>query len=89
MSSVKEMEHIDWSGRMRIIMGVAYCLQYMHHDLNPPLAHTHLSSHAIFLTDDYAAKVISFTGWVHSILFVFLFSLFFFFVLVSLSLLSS
>lgn len=54
---VEEMEHLDWNSRMRIIMGTAYCLQYMHHDLNPPLAHSNLSSSAIYLTDDYAAKV--------------------------------
>ncbi|KAF2303158.1 hypothetical protein GH714_014203 [Hevea brasiliensis] len=28
----------------------------MHHDLNPPVAHSNLNSHNIFLTDDYAAK---------------------------------
>ena len=55
--SVEEMEHLDWNTRLRIIMGVAYCLQYMHHDLNPPIVHSKLSSRAIFLTDDYAAKV--------------------------------
>lgn len=38
-------------------MGTAYCLQYMHHDLNPPVAHSNLNSGAIYLTDDYAAKV--------------------------------
>jgi hypothetical protein len=38
-------------------MGTAYCLQYMHHDLNPPIAHSNLNSTAIYLTDDYAAKV--------------------------------
>ncbi|KAK8580599.1 hypothetical protein V6N12_070861 [Hibiscus sabdariffa] len=54
---VKEMEHLDWTARVRIIMGVAYCLQYMHHDLNPPLPHSNLSSKTVFLTDDYAAKV--------------------------------
>ncbi|PPR91884.1 hypothetical protein GOBAR_AA28798 [Gossypium barbadense] len=53
---VKEMEHLDWSARVRVIMGVAYCLQYTHHDLNPPSSHSNLSSKAIFLTDDYAAK---------------------------------
>ncbi|CAL9241713.1 unnamed protein product [Arabidopsis halleri] len=52
----KEMEHLDWSARMRIIMGTAYCLQYMH-ELNPPISHTKLVSSAIYLTDDYAAKV--------------------------------
>ncbi|KAE8688259.1 putative LRR receptor-like serine/threonine-protein kinase [Hibiscus syriacus] len=54
---VKEMEHLDWTARVRIIMGVAYCLQYMHDDLNPPLPHSNLSSKTVFLTDDYAAKV--------------------------------
>ncbi|XP_057985341.1 protein MALE DISCOVERER 2-like [Hevea brasiliensis] len=55
---VKEMEHPDWSARMRIITGIAYCLQYMHRDLNPPVVHSNLNSHNIFLTDDYAAKII-------------------------------
>ncbi|KAK8681034.1 hypothetical protein V6N13_053441 [Hibiscus sabdariffa] len=54
---VKEMEHLDWNARVRIIMGVAYCLQYMHHELNPPLAHPNLSSSSIYLADDYAAKL--------------------------------
>ena len=51
------MEHLDWNARIRVIMGTAYCLQYMHHDLNPPVAHSNLNSGAIYLTDDYAAKV--------------------------------
>ncbi|KAF2303218.1 hypothetical protein GH714_014729 [Hevea brasiliensis] len=54
---VKEMEHHDWSARMRIIMGIAYCLQYMHHDLNPLVAHSNLNSYNIFLTDDYATTI--------------------------------
>ncbi|KAK9267971.1 hypothetical protein L1049_010408 [Liquidambar formosana] len=54
---VKEVEHLDWNARTRIIMGTAYCLQYMHHDLNPPVAHANVNSTAIFLTDDYAAKI--------------------------------
>lgn len=54
--AVKESEHLDWSMRLRIIMGIAYCLDYMHH-LNPPLPHKDLSSSAINLTEDYAAKI--------------------------------
>lgn len=54
--SVKEVENLDWNARMRIVMGSAYCLQYMH-DLNPPVAHSNLVSRAIFVTDDNAAKV--------------------------------
>ncbi|XP_010529201.1 PREDICTED: protein MALE DISCOVERER 2 [Tarenaya hassleriana] len=53
---VEEMEHLDWNARMRITMGTAYCLQYMH-ELNPPVVQSNLSSSSIYLTDDYAAKV--------------------------------
>ncbi|KAI8525702.1 hypothetical protein RHMOL_Rhmol13G0250000 [Rhododendron molle] len=53
---VKEVEHLDWNARTRIIMGTAYCLQYMH-ELNPPVAHSNLNTTSIFLTDDYAAKI--------------------------------
>lgn len=59
---VKEVEHLDWSARMRIIMGTAYCLDYMH-DLKPPVAHSNLTSKNVFLTDDYAAKIIEFAFW--------------------------
>ncbi|KAG9159446.1 hypothetical protein Leryth_010997 [Lithospermum erythrorhizon] len=59
---VKEAEHLDWSSRMRIIMGTAYCLQYMH-ELKPPLPHSHLISRAIYLTEDYAAKVAEISFW--------------------------
>lgn len=50
-------EQPEWDRRMRIIMGVAYCLRYLHHDLNPPIAHCNLNSHSVLLTDDFAAKV--------------------------------
>ncbi|KAG0464121.1 hypothetical protein HPP92_020190 [Vanilla planifolia] len=53
---VKEFERLDWNERMRIIMGIAYCLQHMH-NLNPPLVHPILHSSSIFMTEDYAAKV--------------------------------
>ncbi|MFQ6647242.1 hypothetical protein Gotur_019172, partial [Gossypium turneri] len=53
---LKESEHLDWSMRLRIIMGIAYCLDHMHH-LNPPIPHRNLSSSAINLTEDYAAKI--------------------------------
>nr|XP_043611267.1 protein MALE DISCOVERER 2-like isoform X2 [Erigeron canadensis] len=59
---VKELEHLDWSSRMRIIMGIAYCLEYMH-ELNPPVLHTSLTSTMIFLTDDYAPKVAEMGFW--------------------------
>ncbi|KAD4982460.1 hypothetical protein R6Q59_002069 [Mikania micrantha] len=59
---VQGLEHLDWRSRIRIIMGVAYCLQYMH-GLNPSVVHKHLDSNMIYLTDDYAAKVADLNFW--------------------------
>ncbi|XP_071736141.1 protein MALE DISCOVERER 2-like [Rutidosis leptorrhynchoides] len=59
---VQEVEHLDWRSRMRIIMGIAYCLQYMH-DLSPPVVHLNLDSSMIYLTNDYAAKVGDLSFW--------------------------
>ncbi|GLT31505.1 hypothetical protein SLA2020_062380 [Shorea laevis] len=53
---IKESEHLDWGMRLRIAMGMAYCLEHMH-QLNPPIAHNNLSSSAVNLTEDYAAKI--------------------------------
>ncbi|KAI3704134.1 hypothetical protein L1987_74348 [Smallanthus sonchifolius] len=59
---VKELEHLDWTSRMRIIMGTSYCLEYMH-ELNPPLPHTNVTSTMIYLTEDYAPKVAEVAFW--------------------------
>lgn len=59
---VKEFEHLDWSARIRIIMGIAYCLQHMH-KMNPPVSSGNLDSNGIFLTDDYAAKIVELSFW--------------------------
>ncbi|XP_057738294.1 probable inactive receptor-like protein kinase At3g56050 isoform X1 [Arachis stenosperma] len=57
---IKEAEHLEWGTRLRVAMGMAYCLQHMH-QLDPPMAHSNLDSQAIHLTDDYAAKVSDFS----------------------------
>lgn len=59
---IKESEHLDWGMRLRIAMGMAYCLEHMHH-LNPPIAHNYLNSSAVHLTDDYAAKLSDLSFW--------------------------
>ncbi|XP_028803811.1 probable inactive receptor-like protein kinase At3g56050 [Neltuma alba] len=53
---IKEAEHLDWRTRLRIAMGMAYCLQYVH-QLDPPVALSNMNSSSIFLTEDYAAKI--------------------------------
>lgn len=60
--AVKEAEHLDWEMRLRIAMGMAYCLEHMH-QLNPPIAHNNLNSSAISLTEDYSAKISELTFW--------------------------
>ncbi|GMI79940.1 hypothetical protein HRI_001663300 [Hibiscus trionum] len=53
---IKESEHLDWAMRLRIVIGMAYCLEHMHR-LNPPVPHNNLSSSAVNLTEDYASKI--------------------------------
>ncbi|QCD98619.1 probable inactive receptor-like protein kinase At3g56050 [Vigna unguiculata] len=53
---IKEAEHLDWETRLRVAMGMAYCLQHVH-QLEPPLVLGDLNSSAVQLTDDCAAKV--------------------------------
>lgn len=59
---MRESEHLDWSMRLRIAMGMAYCLEHMH-QLIPPLAHRNLTSSSVYLTEDYAAKISDFIFW--------------------------
>ncbi|KAJ0259471.1 Inactive receptor-like serine/threonine-protein kinase [Hirschfeldia incana] len=56
----KESEHLDWGMRLRILMGLTYCLEHMH-QLSPPIAHTNLVSSSLHLTEDYAVKLADFT----------------------------
>lgn len=53
----KESEYLNWAARMRVIVGAAYGLKYMHHELVPPANHVNFGADAVYLTDDYAAKV--------------------------------
>ncbi|KAG2723961.1 hypothetical protein I3843_02G171700 [Carya illinoinensis] len=59
---IKEAEHLNWGMRLRIAMGMAYCLEHMH-QLNPPIAHHNLNSSAVGLTEDYSAKISEFSFW--------------------------
>ncbi|KAF8089271.1 hypothetical protein N665_0511s0015 [Sinapis alba] len=55
----KESEHLDWLMRIRIAMGVAYCLEHMH-ELKPSIVHSNLLSSTLHLTEDYAVKIADF-----------------------------
>jgi serine/threonine protein kinase len=60
--AVKEAEHLDWRMRLRVAMGLAYCLEYMH-QLTPPVTHPNLKSSAVSLSEDYAAQLSDFCIW--------------------------
>jgi len=47
---------LDWGTRLRVATGMAYCLQHMH-QLDPPMTLIKLNSSAVYLTNDYAAKL--------------------------------
>ncbi|KAI4983791.1 hypothetical protein ZWY2020_025657 [Hordeum vulgare] len=59
---VREAENLEWMARLRISMGIAYCLEQMH-KLNPPVVPWSFSSTTIYLTDDFAAKVSDLDFW--------------------------
>lgn len=59
---IREAEPLDWGMRMRIAMGIAYCLEHLH-QLKPPIPHKNLISSAVNLTEDNAAKLSDFGLW--------------------------
>ncbi|KAJ0987630.1 hypothetical protein J5N97_005986 [Dioscorea zingiberensis] len=59
----KEAEHLDWASRMRIAMGIAYCLEHMVYKLDPPVFLSNLGSSSVYLTNDLAAKVSDLEYW--------------------------
>lgn len=58
-----EPGQLSWSARMKIIVGVAHGLQYMHHELVPPVAILDLDSNAVYLTEDFSPKLADFEIW--------------------------
>lgn len=42
---------------MRIIIGIARGLKYLHTELDPPFTISELNSSSIYLTDDFSPKV--------------------------------
>lgn len=53
---VREDGYLDWPTRLRVAVGVAYCLEHMH-QLSPPEILRALDTSTICLTDDFAAKI--------------------------------
>ncbi|KAL3499356.1 hypothetical protein ACH5RR_038449 [Cinchona calisaya] len=54
---------LSWMWRMRIIIGIAKGLKYLHTELNPPFTISELNSSAVYLTDDFSPKLVDFESW--------------------------
>ena len=50
---------LSWKRRMKIVVGIARGLKYLHTDLDPPFTISELNSSAVYLTEDFSPKVCS------------------------------
>ncbi|KAK8518429.1 hypothetical protein V6N12_017576 [Hibiscus sabdariffa] len=58
-----EGSQLSWTRRMRIILGIAQGLKYLHTELDPPFTISELNSSAVYLTDDFSPKLVDFESW--------------------------
>ncbi|KAK8529496.1 hypothetical protein V6N13_102410 [Hibiscus sabdariffa] len=55
-----KFENLDWSTRLRIGVGVARGLAWLHHGCQPPYIHQYFSSNVVLLDDDFDARIADF-----------------------------
>ncbi|KAG6397039.1 hypothetical protein SASPL_143200 [Salvia splendens] len=53
----------SWTRRMRILIGIARGLKYLHSELDPPFTISDLNSSSIYLTDEFSPKLVDFECW--------------------------
>ncbi|KAK8685046.1 hypothetical protein V6N13_041057 [Hibiscus sabdariffa] len=58
-----EGSQLSWTRRMRIILGVARGLKYLHTELDPPFTISELNSSSVYLTEDFSPKLVDFESW--------------------------
>ncbi|KAH7518332.1 hypothetical protein FEM48_Zijuj09G0160100 [Ziziphus jujuba var. spinosa] len=49
----QNLRHLKWRERMRVAIGVAKALDYLHHSCNPPVVHRDVKSSNILLSDSF------------------------------------
>ncbi|KAI3687520.1 hypothetical protein L1987_81217 [Smallanthus sonchifolius] len=55
--------HLSWSRRMKIIIGIAKGLRYLHTEIEPSFTISELNSSAVYLTEDFSPKLVDFESW--------------------------
>ncbi|CAJ2636732.1 unnamed protein product [Trifolium pratense] len=60
MSGSAQHVVLDWPKRLRIAIGIAHGLCYMHHDCSPPIVHRDIKTSNILLDSQFNAKVADF-----------------------------
>ncbi|XP_019171164.1 PREDICTED: probable LRR receptor-like serine/threonine-protein kinase At1g63430 isoform X2 [Ipomoea nil] len=54
---------LSWTRRMKIVIGIAKGLKYLHTELHPPFTISELNSNAVYLTEDFSPKLVDFESW--------------------------
>ncbi|KAK7358633.1 hypothetical protein VNO77_00571 [Canavalia gladiata] len=54
---------LSWTRRMKIIIGIARGLTYLHTEIEPPFTISELNSNAVYLTEDFSPKLVDFESW--------------------------
>uniref|UniRef100_A0A1J3G8Z3 Putative LRR receptor-like serine/threonine-protein kinase n=1 Tax=Noccaea caerulescens TaxID=107243 RepID=A0A1J3G8Z3_NOCCA len=54
---------VSWAKRMKVVIGIARGLKYLHTELDPPFTVSDLNSNAVYLTEDFTPKLVDFECW--------------------------
>ncbi|WJX54896.1 hypothetical protein P8452_40727 [Trifolium repens] len=53
----------SWTRRMKIVIGIARGLKYLHTEVEPPFTISELNSSAVYLTEEFSPKLVDFESW--------------------------
>ncbi|KAF3434799.1 hypothetical protein FNV43_RR21885 [Rhamnella rubrinervis] len=56
----QNLRELQWKERMRVAVGVAKALEYLHHSCNPPIVHRDVKSSNILLSDNFIPQLSDF-----------------------------